>query len=101
MYLRNENACRGHILRKDVSGPNICGYCGRGCNTILERTHKMPQMVTQKNPCTNYIQHCTICGTCIWKYNLALHYQEAHKDLQAPKLCENEVKWMMELIEKK
>ena len=111
-----------HILRKDISGPNICGYCGRGCNTVLEKTHKkrgewfyrpksvcpyfmklrrVPQVSSRINPCTNYIQHCSVCGTCIWKYNLTLHFQEAHQELQAPKLCEKEVKFMMELAEKK
>ena len=28
---------------------------------------------------------------CIWKYNMLYHFQEAHEEHEAPKLCEKEV----------
>ena len=86
--LKNMRAHVGqHILRKDKCGSNVCGYCGRGCNMILERSHKkkgqwfyrpksvcpyfvnlrrIPQEWNLTNPCTNYILHCSVCGVCAY-----------------------------------
>ena len=105
-----------HIVIGDVSGENVCGYCGSTCYTSLERSSKCqnewyyrpksscknfwelskkPTVSSDKNPCTNYVEHCKLCSECVWKYNMACHYASQHPDHEdVPVLDEVELERM-------
>ena len=95
----------GHILRDDICGANICGFCGRDVCTIEQQTtskkgalkyHKISRQdcpyyfdygrkaaSSKKNPCTNRVIHCPIkgCISTIWIYNAKPHYEEKHPEI--------------------
>lgn len=108
-----------HILNGDVEGENVCGYCGGSCRTYLERSTRSkgqwhykpnsncqylweltrcPGESTSNQPCSNYVEHCRLCGECVWKYNMASHYGAKHADhVEVPAISEAETKRVKDL----
>ena len=36
---------------------------------------------SKSNPSSNRPEHCTVCKSCFWPYNMLLHFQEKHHDV--------------------
>ena len=87
-----------HILKEDVKGPNVCGFCGRDvCVVTLKKTSKKSgkqyygidqcdceyyhmygrakKFNKSNNPCTNRILRCPVtkCLSNVWIYNYQQH----------------------------
>ena len=96
-----------HILNENISGINICGFCGGNtCENLLKKTSKQKSKVFYKvqsncsyfvewkktpafsirNPCSNHLICCSICNASIWVYNVKHHYDDRHPDLEVPTL---------------
>ena len=98
-----------HILRNELDGPNICGFCGRDtCSIIMKKTSKKgakqffgiescdcdyyfdygrSKKINKKtNPCTNHIERCPMkgCFSNVWIYNYAIHFDEKHNGEMFP-----------------
>ena len=105
-----------HILNGDISGSAICGFCGRSTceNYLMNFSHgyskqffkvsskcsyevawkKTPQF-SSRNPCSNHIIFCAVCGASVWTYNVEHHYSERHPDVEVPQLVsQDEIKKM-------
>ena len=100
--LRNHVAI--HILKHEIVGSNICGFCGRvdSCVVTLKASskkgathiytldntdcvHKFAYSRSRKfnkktNQCTNRVGRCPIdnCLSNVWKYNFETHFEEKH-----------------------
>ena len=37
--------------------------------------------LTKSNPSSNRPECCNICNSCLWSYNMILHYKEKHHDV--------------------
>ena len=97
-----------HILRNDLLGPNVCGFCGRDtcANKCKSNSKKggIPVFTFDKsdceyffaigrskvfnkrsNICSNRFDQCPVhgCITEIWKYNFQDHIQEKHPGVEA------------------
>lgn len=95
----------GHILREEITGPNICGFCGRDvCSIELKASSKKGAIkffkisrqdcpyffdygrksaCSKKNPCTNRVICYEIdgCISTVWTYNIQADYTEKHPDI--------------------
>ena len=111
-----------HILRNEIDGPNICGFCGRDtCSIIMKKTSKKgpkqffgiescdceyffiysrsKKFNKKTNPCTNHIERCPMkgCFSNVWIYNYAIHFDEKHNGEMFPAemvIAEEEKKWL-------
>ena len=101
-----------HILNNHITSDS-CGWCGLKCYSFLEETGqkkrgmkyykpkskcpyfwplgRKPLESTTQRPCTNYVEHCTVCGECVWKYAMIKHFEERHENHEAPQLNQEEV----------
>ena len=100
-----------HIVRKILSGPNVCGFCGDdSCvNTLTKTSSKGKQTFyktssncryfvnmkktpkfSQRNPCSNHLILCNICNAAFWTYNLQYHYEQRHPNVTCPELITDE-----------
>ena len=99
-----------HILKGDVDGANICGFCGCDniCGVTLKITSrkrgkcfygidkcdckyfhiygKAKKFNKKNNPCTNRILRCPIskCLSNVWIYNYQQHFNEKHDNEEYP-----------------
>ena len=96
-----------HIVRGDISGHDLCGFCGKeGCKNEVAVTHKSSQKMYKisKSDCayyfdngrkkafgknnrsTNRLMACKVtgCSSAVWVYNLPKHYEVKHPDLDVP-----------------
>ena len=102
----------GHILRGEVEGSNVCGFCGRDICTIeLQATSKKGSnkffrigkqdcayffhygrkaSSSKRNPCTNRVINCPLGNrtSTIWTYNAKFHYNVKHPGVEIPILIE-------------
>ena len=92
-----------HILKNEIFGVNICGFCGRDtCSVIMKKTSKKgsrqffgiescdceyffaysrsKKFSKRTNPCTNRIDRCPIkgCLSNVWSYSFQIHFDEKH-----------------------
>ena len=103
-----------HIINGDIKGENVCGYCGGTCYTALERSTKTkgnwlykpnsrcklfwamfrkPGASTPTAPCSNFVEHCKVCGESVWFYNMGCHYSANHSEHEdVPVIGEEEKK---------
>ena len=92
----------GHLLRGEIEGPNVCGFCGRDTCTIeVQSTSKKGSWNYYKicnqdcsyffdygrkavgsirDPCTNRVVICPVdtCHSTIWTYNTSSHFDVKH-----------------------
>ena len=98
-----------HILRNEIVGINICGFCGRDtCSIIMKQTSKKgskkifgiescdceyffsygrsKKFNKKTNKCTNRIDRCPMkgCLSNVWLYCFPIHFDEKHKDEEFP-----------------
>ena len=98
-----------HIVKEELSGINICGFCGRDvCNITLKKTSKKGSKLffgidkwdcdyfykygkakkfnKKSNPCTNRFERCPVkdCLANIWLYNYQYHFDAKHSDQEFP-----------------
>ena len=98
-----------HILAGQLSGCNVCGFCGRescvitlkksrGNNTEFFSTiekHDCPyyqpygrkkKFDKRKNPCTNRLLRCPMenCLSDVWLYNMDHHFAAKHPGVDTP-----------------
>lgn len=102
LYMRSHVAV--HILKGDTTG-QVCGACGimhtgnvrkivtknkafkaivEDCTYFKSFNYGSVVKVTKSNPSSNRPEHCVICKSCMWSYNMILHYQEIHHDVPCP-----------------
>ena len=114
-----------HILRNELVGSNICGFCGRDICTNKCKTRSKKRGIPIytfdqsdceyfyafgrsksfnkcSNICTNRFDQCLVdgCITEIWKYNFQEHVQEKHPGVDpdlysAFKITEAEKKFLL------
>ena len=98
-----------YILKEELCGMNICGFCGRDvCNITLKKTSKKgaklfygidkwdcdyffkygkaKKINKKSNPSTNRIERCPIkdCLANVWLYNYQHHYEAKHHNQEFP-----------------
>jgi hypothetical protein len=107
-----------HILKGEIpSDINNCGWCGstQCYPTTLQKTTKTrgvwsfkpvsqcdyqyfharkPGKASRDNPCSNWVEGCTVCKAEIWKYNLPAHFAAKHEDHELYKISDEEIKLM-------
>jgi hypothetical protein len=99
-----------HILKGETNG-QVCGSCGIlhsgnvqkiltkakafkaivDCPYFKSFNYGSVENVSNSNQSSNRPENCSICKSCLWSYNMLLHYQEKHVDVPCPFLIpENE-----------
>jgi hypothetical protein len=113
-----------HILKNDIIGNNICGFCGRvdTCEVTMKASSKKgPKKIytieesdchytytygrskkfnKKTNPCTNRVERCPIesCLSNVWNYNFLEHLEDKHVGVECPeelKISEAEKKHLL------
>ena len=92
-----------HILKGDTQG-QVCGCCGIlhsgsvqkittrnkaskaivDCPYFKSFNYQSVLKLTKSNPSSNRPEFCSVCNSCLWSYNMLLHFQEKHHDVPCP-----------------
>ena len=95
-----------HILNGEINS-NVCGFCSRQtCSNKLKQSSKTKSAkyyqiesscpyfysygrkpkYSNRQKCSNYLARCEVtnCNADIWKYAMANHYHECHRELVVP-----------------
>ena len=92
-----------HILKGDTNG-QVCGFCGIlhsgnvqkittrnkaskaivDCPYFKSFNYQSVLKLTKSNPSSNRPECCSVCNSCLWSYNMLLHFQEKHHDVPCP-----------------
>ena len=98
-----------HIVHGNLAGSlHPCGFCGKDtCQNTFEETSmkkstpfykvksicayfvelaRKPTKANMVNPCSNYLEKCSICKHNVWKYNMPQYFQRIHPDIEQPKI---------------
>ena len=114
-YMRVHVGC--HIMKGQLHGSNICGFCGRSVCTIklVGSSHKTAKTYykidrcdcpyffeygrakkfnKKTNLCTNRFVRCPIegCLSDVWTYNFSDHFNDKHRDENFPEIMNIEEK---------
>ena len=94
-----------HIIKGETTG-QVCGSSGIlhsgnvekiltknkafkaivDCPYFMSFNYGSLENVSKSNPSSNRPEYCSICKSCLWSYNMLLHYQEKHGGVPCPLL---------------